>query len=688
VRALAAIGYSLVAAAAMNLCFGVFLLARGNRRDPPLPYTAIMAFLSGLYCLVMGIAYVRASLGLDWNLYYRTAWVGWLALAPLGQTVLVMRGEPGRARRWGVILYAVWGAILISCWTTDWIEVGAVSLIPFVDRTGPLEGPVRLLGAATLGYLLFEMYRVRRASVGRRRQQLSYFLLGMAVYSAAGALLAGIPALFGWLHFDPGLVSCFSVVWMACVFYAVTRHRLFDIRFVLSRALFAMVLTGLLAATNVALYRMLQPTIGDVTAVTIVGFLAGVALFMTPLFYGLQRASSRMLLRYDYHRAIRESAQALARLVDVDDVVRTLLDSSRATIGCASGSVLLDQEVALRVAQGFGPPTPPSLPRDGMLARWLSANKQVFVRDEQELALPPDELSAIDGELGPFGGELAVPIGYQGALTGILILGRKTDKDAFLQNDVDLLATMASEAGVALANARLVEELRQAVRVRDDFLSVASHELRTPLTGLQLSVQSLSRADLPPEQVRSRLGGAARQIARLGRLTDELLEVVRISQGRLALERERFDLAALVREVAERFSEELRRTGTALELSLVETVGSWDRTRIDHVLTNLVSNAIKYGRARPITVGLERLPARARVTVRDQGIGIAAADQARIFERFERAVSQQHYGGLGLGLWIVREVVTAHAGTIRVESEPGQGSTFVVELPLDEENRT
>ena len=145
---------------------------------------------------------------------------------------------------------------------------------------------------------------------------------------------------------------------------------------------------------------------------------------------------------------------------------------------------------------------------------------------------------------------------------------------------------------------------------------------------------------------------------------------------------EDLDLVAMVQEVATRFREELAKSGNTLVLRCDGGVhGWWDPLRLEQVLTNLLSNAIKYGRGRPITVTVEENGGLARIIVRDEGIGIAQGDQARIFERFERAVSEQHYGGLGLGLWIVREILRGMGGTISVRSTPGVGSAFTVELP-------
>ena len=251
------------------------------------------------------------------------------------------------------------------------------------------------------------------------------------------------------------------------------------------------------------------------------------------------------------------------------------------------------------------------------------------------------------------------------------------------------LAALSAERGAAQREReQTLSELRAALAARDEFLSVASHELRTPLTALDLQLQIVSRtlAKEPQsssvEKLMSRLQIAVRQVLRLTVLIDGLLNVSRITAGRFGMEVEEVDLVALIRDVAERFDEEAKRAGSVLTLCLPESVrGSWDPTRLDQALTNLVSNAIKYGAGKPIEISLTASDAAVELRVIDHGIGIAPADAPRIFERYERAVSSRHYGGLGLGLYITRQIVTAHGGTIRVESEPEQRTCFIVELP-------
>lgn len=230
---------------------------------------------------------------------------------------------------------------------------------------------------------------------------------------------------------------------------------------------------------------------------------------------------------------------------------------------------------------------------------------------------------------------------------------------------------------------RRQSDAREAIRVRDEFMSIASHELKTPLTALGLQVQSLQRkAESLPDDTRKRVEAIGRHLSRLDHLIGNLLDVSRIASGRLTLERTEVDLAALVREVAARFEDEARRAGGTIEVSAeAPVIGDWDAFRIEQVVTNLVSNALKYGGSKPISVVVVGDAERAQVRVCDQGIGIATADVERIFGRYERAVSGRHYGGLGLGLYITNQIVTAHGGVITVESAPGAGACFTVDLP-------
>jgi signal transduction histidine kinase len=180
------------------------------------------------------------------------------------------------------------------------------------------------------------------------------------------------------------------------------------------------------------------------------------------------------------------------------------------------------------------------------------------------------------------------------------------------------------------------------------------------------------------------LTNTEQQLKRLNRLVNDLLDVSRIAAGRLELQRETVDVAAIVHDVLKRFGEELSLTATPLEVDARGTVWAYcDRFRVDQVVTNLLSNAIKYGEGKPIQVAVEAVDSCARIRIRDEGIGISEADLERIFTRYERAVQARRFSGLGLGLYIVRQIVEAHGGAIQVTSQPGAGSTFVVDLPRE-----
>ncbi|RKH52546.1 DUF4118 domain-containing protein [Corallococcus sp. AB050B] len=260
----------------------------------------------------------------------------------------------------------------------------------------------------------------------------------------------------------------------------------------------------------------------------------------------------------------------------------------------------------------------------------------------------------------------------------------------YTRADLPFLQELANRAALSLENARLYREAREAVRLRDEFLSIASHELKTPLTPLNLKLQALRReldrnpGPVPRELVERYLDVGSRQMKKLAELVNDLLDVSRIAAGRLSLECVSMDLVELVRDVVAAYEGPAARSGSVLQLEGTDAVmmGTWDRARLEQVVVNLVDNAIKYGQGRPIHVRLETRDGKAALTVRDQGIGISEESLPRLFGRFERAVSDRHYGGLGLGLYITRTLVEAMGGTVRVESRLGQGSIFTVELPL------
>lgn len=263
---------------------------------------------------------------------------------------------------------------------------------------------------------------------------------------------------------------------------------------------------------------------------------------------------------------------------------------------------------------------------------------------------------------------------------------------ATLEKDGELIGSVLEFRDITNQK-RIEDALRQAVHARDEFLSIASHELKTPLTTLKLQTQLRQNAlatgnrDLfAEERLKPMFAGDARQIDRLSRLIDDMLDIARISTGRLTIHREPVEACGMVEEVLGRHRAQLEKAGCQVTLQTCKSVvGNWDRLRIEQVVANLLTNAMKYGQGKPIEITVAKHADTARLRVRDHGMGISPANHERIFQRYERAVSANEISGLGLGLYITKQIVEMHGGSISVESELGKGATFTVELPLEGE---
>jgi hypothetical protein len=330
------------------------------------------------------------------------------------------------------------------------------------------------------------------------------------------------------------------------------------------------------------------------------------------------------------------------------------------------------------IGQHFSIFYPKEAVRDGLPLRMLQLARAEDRAEEEGFRLRKD------GSRFWAGSVITALRDEQGRLLGFVkvlhdLSERKQREDAMAEE-------LQRRAALAAENARLYRQAEEAVRARDEFLQAASHELKTPLTPLQLQLDMLTRAvqraGTGSERLAAKLGVATRQVARLSQLVESLLDVSRITGGRLSLSPSAVDLSEVVRDVAERLRGEAEKAGCQIVVrSSGPLVGQWDRARLEQLLLNLLSNAIKYGEQRPVEVDAAGTDTEVQLTVTDHGIGIDAAALGRIFERFERATPMHHYGGLGLGLFLARQIAEAHGGRIGARSEPGQGSTFTVVLP-------
>ena len=348
------------------------------------------------------------------------------------------------------------------------------------------------------------------------------------------------------------------------------------------------------------------------------------------------------------------------------------------------------REAALALAAYDGSPRAGGLSE--ALGRALASGEPLLVAEvpDEWLAAQASDAEHL-GRLSALGlrSLITVPLVARGNALGAMMLLVTEPGRSYGPSDLAFAFDLARRVALAVDNARLYGEAERAIRVREEFVSIASHELRTPLTSLQLTVQTLlyfastpALANAPPE-VMQKLRTIERQCKKLGRLAGALLDVSRSSSGTFALElSDGVDLAKVAADVVSSLSDEIQLNGHQVSLVAPRpVVGRWDRLRLEQVLNNLLSNAFRHGARKPIAIRVEATEEVAIVSVRDQGEGIVSALRSKIFEKFERGTLSRSYGGLGLGLYITQQIVEGHGGTIEVQSELGSGSTFTVKLP-------
>lgn len=272
-----------------------------------------------------------------------------------------------------------------------------------------------------------------------------------------------------------------------------------------------------------------------------------------------------------------------------------------------------------------------------------------------------------------------------GALTFSFPATRRIDKQ-----ERDFMVSLARQCAQAIYRSQLYDDAQKAIEVRDEFLSIASHELRTPLTPLKMQIQGVARLldvdkgqNLSQERLVRMIETSDRQITRLSVLIDDLLDVTRISAGKLSLNKEHFSIKEMITEVVAQYSHQFKYSQSPVEVKVDEDIiGHWDKVRIEQVIINLLTNAAKYAPKKPVLTTVTKDGAKIKIQVTDQGPGISPENCERIFKRFERVSDKQNIGGLGLGLYICKQIVEAHKGEIFVDSKLGEGSTFTVILPV------
>jgi PAS domain S-box-containing protein len=401
-------------------------------------------------------------------------------------------------------------------------------------------------------------------------------------------------------------------------------------------------------------------------------------------------------------RFLVEASATLGSSLDFQATLRQLAKLAVPEIADWASVDLLDQDGSLQqLAVAHVDPAKSELAREWR-RRWppdrRSLSYQVVESGQPQILAEITDAMIEEGSRDPEQRRVIRELGLRSAMVIPLAVGRKTfgvltfiaaeSGRRYQQQDMVMATEIGRRASLAVENARAYEEVRAAVRTRDTFLSIASHELRTPLTAMSILMTSMIRAanqgrlmSLGPEGLRDRLVKAERQTAQLSLLVDRLLDVSRLSGAEMAIERAELDLGELAGEVVSRFEDVASRAGCRIDLATEgPNTGRWDRSRIDQVLTNLISNGIKYGAGTPVHVRVASTEQETRLLVADEGPGMEEVDRERVFGQFERAASI-NVPGMGLGLWIVRRIVEAHGGSVALETAPGKGAAFTVRLP-------
>ena len=460
------LGYPLLVISALELFLGLLLLKQNPRNSPVNKATAACAFAAALWSLSAAFMYIRVSLGLDFIFFARACWIGWFTVPTALQTVLFLKDEKSRkARIAGLVLYPFWFAVLCLSLFTDLIVTDGYVPIPYRNSPGPLEMYFRLAGGLMVFWLVYEIVRLRRQVTGYRRSQLNYYLYGTIIFGTGGAVIGGFLQVFTGQGLEPSLSAYTSFPWVLMIFYAITRHRLFDIRLIFSRTVNILFLSFFISALQFELFKIMEPVAGAVASIFISVPIIAVIFFATPLSRNVQQWVNDLVLggRYQYQKMLKESANAMITILHRDELLQYILESVRSGLGVKDALLYLlgpNDVYSTRHCPEVNTDTLDGCVLPHNVIECLRSTGQPIIGEE--LALGAPDAGGLVETIERMRTELILPLSSKGQMLGVLTLGQRQNGEPYLQSDIDALQTLAGHAAVAIENAQLFEEAGKA----------------------------------------------------------------------------------------------------------------------------------------------------------------------------------------------------------------------------------
>ncbi|MFH0937608.1 MAG: GAF domain-containing sensor histidine kinase [Candidatus Daviesbacteria bacterium] len=642
--------------------------------------------------------------------------------------------------RLGLVVYILIGIpTALSLIFTDYFVVDVVNTITGPEtKLGPVYPVVSVLWATYAALSFLKMIQKYRISTGRFKLQLRYMLIGLGLFTVDAVILDGLFPIF--LHTSAyfSLSAAFSLFFVILTSYSIVKHRLMDFRLALQELIVFTIVTVIVSAIflgSALAYWKLTNTQIKTGVFFIIFFISTITTLIFERVYKYARIfAGKYLFQsvYDYQQTLRNLSISLSSYLDMPKLIDIITNVVMQTMRLSRIAILVrdfsDNHYKIQRTVGFNEENGISLVKDNFLTSYLEVHPQIIVLEEirtliseANIEIEKDRLQQLYDHMEHIEAALIVPVVNANKVIGMVVLGNKISGDPYTVQDIDLLNTIASQASIAIENARLYkevydlnqnlqgkineataqlqqkndalerayQELKILDKLKDDFVSVVSHELRTPMTAIRsYAWMALNRPDITlSEKMKKYLSRTLLSTERLINLVNDTLNVSRLEAGRVEIKPIAFDIQVLVKDSLSDVEPKAKERNITLTVvpGQVPSVFA-DPGKVREVVINLVSNSIKFTPSEgQITISFFSDGKTVDISIKDTGVGIAQEDLSRLFQKFTRLnnsyVAAATSGGTGLGLYISKSLVELMGGKISVTSEGlGKGSTFTFSL--------